>query len=341
MGGKGREGEGRGMEATNLEVVLLNQRRPGCAPLRVSTCSNTFALYSIFLPPHLSNSPLYIIFCTIVSQKQASMGDSPPCSLPAIDENADMSSSHVASSPPAMLEYISSKKPKKPPPITPKRFTRFFTPRTNATTSSSSRLSSKSGRQLRDITRNGANRGNVSSRHSASRKRVLFEDIKSQEDAENVGGQTPRLSPRKRRKGLLTPDSSPPQSSPLKQRRSYSPEVVLQGEQEVEERASTRSIAISPSPEPVFPQPARRLNCSGINGRVVSRSFGEGRRKDHCASWEHQSSDFYSLPEYRHQYVSPCLPFCAASGHYNDLVAIGDESGAVTCINSTDHSIGT
>lgn len=50
----------------------------------------------------------------------------------------------------------SSEKPKKPPTVTPKRFTKFFTPRPSITTRG--RTQSKAGRQLRDITKNGSNR---------------------------------------------------------------------------------------------------------------------------------------------------------------------------------------
>ncbi|KAF2104773.1 WD40 repeat-like protein, partial [Rhizodiscina lignyota] len=245
-----------------------------------------------------------------------------------------------SSSPPSMPASRTSRKPKKPPPITPKRFNRFFTPRTSASMSSSRALG-KSGRQLRDITRSGANRrsGSGASNSSALGKRTLFEDIDTNQDTV----QTPQLSSRKRRKGLATPESSPLQSSPLRRRGSNGSDISVfeDIEEEIEAGSDNRIISNSLLSEPVFPKPVRRAKCLGVNGRIVSRSFGgasalgRGMKQDHCSGWGHQTTNFYSEPGYRYPFQSPYLPFCVASGNCNDLIAVGDEFGGIMCLNST------
>ncbi|KAK4909581.1 hypothetical protein LTR28_000161, partial [Elasticomyces elasticus] len=116
----------------------------------------------------------------------------------------------LTSSPLAPPSSADSRKPKKPPPITPKRFTKFFTPRVSTL---ASRGSGRSGRQLRDITRNAINR-KTSARVGNGVKPRLFEDV---ETAGFEDITTPDLRPSKRRKRNAGLDSSPPQSSPIKQ----------------------------------------------------------------------------------------------------------------------------
>lgn len=115
-------------------------------------------------------------------------------------------SAHAASSPPSSIESI---KVKKPPPITPRRFTRFFTPRSSSDRSGNASSQGRSGRQLRDITASAINRRAADQYHKAS---VLFTNGFQDENADVT---TPR--PNKRRKIVSPPpQSSPIQSSPLK-----------------------------------------------------------------------------------------------------------------------------
>ncbi|KAK5001382.1 hypothetical protein LTR39_006982, partial [Cryomyces antarcticus] len=98
---------------------------------------------------------------------------------------------HFASSPLAPSSSINSRKPRKPPPITPKRFTKFFTPRTSSTGGRKSATGGKSARQLRDITRNAINRRRPTDGKLSSNA-PLFADINVLQD-ENI--YTPRLGP--------------------------------------------------------------------------------------------------------------------------------------------------
>lgn len=94
-----------------------------------------------------------------------------------------------------------SSKPKKGPTVTPRTFTRFFTPR------SFLRKSKKIGasrQALRDITASASNRANQTSSKDTIR---IFEDEK-QGFAE--------INKKRKRHFLVTPDTTPEASSPLK-----------------------------------------------------------------------------------------------------------------------------
>lgn len=204
-----------------------------------------------------------------------------------------------SSSPPSSMATTGSRKPKRPPPITPKRFTRFFTPR-NSKNASSRAAVSRSGRQLQDITRAAANRGNAAPR-TTPRKTVNFADIENQM-------QTPQSSSRKRKSAYLSPETSPVQSSPSKRSRYVTPPpfTILEDAPVFDE-------------PPVFPVPVRRIRSLGAASRMLQRSFGgilsvgRGFRRDHCSSWQEQTADFYSSAEDLHQLPQGAPPFCTAS----------------------------
>jgi hypothetical protein len=175
-----------------------------------------------------------------------------------------------------------SNKLKKPPPVTPKRFTKFFTPR-SSTCRVSKATSSRAGRQLRDITHQSTlnTRIGPSRLRSPNKKTVAFQDL----DAQPKVFQTPSLSSRKR-KPYATPETSPVhQSSPCKRVRTddvipSSPPAYLDDLPVYE-----RSI----SPEPRQPPPRIRRSTAGSStARTLQRSFGgaeyitRGRRRDNC-----------------------------------------------------------
>jgi hypothetical protein len=176
-----------------------------------------------------------------------------------------------------LTDHLASRKLRKPPPVTPKRFQKFFTPRSSASRTSKQSLS-KSGRQLREITQSGLNR-RAGQRTRSPRKTVVFEDAI----------ETP---PTKRRKLYITPDSSPPRSSPCKNAilsldladigiiPSSPPSFLPDEDMTILER--------SLSPEPRRPPPRiQRARALGVSGRILQRSFGTdavvGRRPDNCS----------------------------------------------------------
>jgi hypothetical protein len=194
---------------------------------------------------------------------------------------------------------MASRKPKRPPPITPKRFTRFFTPRNSKDVSSRTALSS-SGRQLQDITRAALNRSHAATR-TTPRKTVNFADVENQM-------HTPQSSARKRKTLYLSPETSPVQSSPSKRSRYVTPPSI----------AILEDAPVFDEPA-VFPVPVRRLRSLGGASRTLQRSFGgilsvgRGFRRDHCSSWQDQTADFYSSADDLHQLSPSATPFCTAS----------------------------
>lgn len=122
------------------------------------------------------------------------------------DENANLLPTPTASG------QKSLSKPKQLPTVTPRRFKRFFTPR------SSLKRNVKIGasRQvLRDITAGDSNRRSVGRRQSFSKDATkVFED-----QNENFNGTS-----KKRKRGIpVSPDTTPDNSSPLKRIRGLTP----------------------------------------------------------------------------------------------------------------------
>ncbi|CAN9331491.1 unnamed protein product [Alternaria alternata] len=221
-----------------------------------------------------------------------------------------------SSPPPPSSATVCSRKPKRPPPITPKRFTRFFTPRNSKDVSSRTHLS-RSGRQLQDITRSALNRSRET--RSTPRKTVNFVDIENPM-------RTPQSSVRKR-KAYLSPASSPAQSSPSKRSRYVTPPAIDILED---------GLDLDDEDEPAIqPAPIRRLRTLGRPSRTLQRSFGgilgvgRGFRIDHGASWQDQTSNFYSGADDFRQLPEGAPPFCTASCNTNSMLAIGDEDGYI------------
>ncbi|KAF1957897.1 WD40 repeat-like protein [Byssothecium circinans] len=224
----------------------------------------------------------------------------------------------LSSSPPAAAVNVTgSRKPKKPPPITPRRLTRFFTPRTSTHGSTSL---SKSGRQLQDITRAAVNRGNATQK-STPRKTVNFAEVPDENSLE-----TPKMTPRKRKTPYLSPESSPLQSSPSKRSKYTTP----------------TPFTILEDPPAVHPAPIRRLRSLGATARKLERSFGgmvgtgRGHIRDHCSVWQDQTSSFYSGADDQHELPAGAPPFCTAPCNTNSLVAVGDEDGHVHLLDTDD-----
>ncbi|KAF2468900.1 WD repeat-containing protein-like protein [Lindgomyces ingoldianus] len=226
----------------------------------------------------------------------------------------------LSSSPPHPSSTLGTRKPKKPPPITPKRFTRFFTPRSSVHGSSHPNSLRRSGRQLQDITQAAINRRPNAFRKTPP-KTVNFADIMP-----NPQPETPKVNSRKRKTPYLSPDSSPALPSPSKRSRLAAPPPI--------------NILEDPV---VHPAPIKCIRSLGSSARILQRSFGglaaigRGFHRDHCTSWQEQTADFYSGSDDFHQLSQGAPPFCTASCNTNGLVAVGDEDGWVHLLD-TDES---
>lgn len=220
-------------------------------------------------------------------------------------------------------DVLSNQRPKKAPTVTPKRFKKFFTPR--ASIVSVNKRQSKAGRQLRDITKNGANR-----RRNANPP--LDQEVNETDIRER---------PPKRRKCSIDFSSSPLRSSPLKHMQTVSSINVFQDCPTSPATSETDTLSdLMESLEP-FPEPIRRISHTSVNRRVLQRTFGgynalsRGRRApDHCADWRAETANFVSTPSDAHRFGASALPFCIAGCNTNSLVAVGDEEGGVRLIDT-------
>ncbi|KAI9713132.1 MAG: hypothetical protein M1820_001117 [Bogoriella megaspora] len=232
-----------------------------------------------------------------------------------------------------------SRKTRRPPTITPKRFSRFFTPRSSSTAHQSPTKNSRSSRQLRDITRDSVN-GVATARASSSTKRALFEDLPQLNSSQR---STPRSTPNKRKRTTPPlPDSSPPRSSPCYPSSQGLPPFAYSSDLPSPLASIDEcSPFVSPRKQQVSLEPIRRVKLASCESRLLHRSFGgydfvgRGLRKDSCTSQQYHTRNFYSLPNDTHQFASPALPFCTTSCNTNSLVAFGDEEGTVRLVDSS------
>ncbi|KAG9847603.1 WD40 repeat-like protein, partial [Aureobasidium melanogenum] len=227
--------------------------------------------------------------------------------------NTALPSSPIVASSPGRV----SSKPKGQPSITPRRFTRFFTPIT-----SRSSTNSKSNKRLKDITKNAVNQVKFNG----------FHDLPQFE------------TPRKKRKILPTPDSSPVQpldSSPLRPLDYHPSNLSHQQHYDFDASDIDQEDDEDEEEEKHYPTPITRLHNAGASSRILQRSFGgsrsigRGSLQDHCVpDWRAQTAEFYSRPDDCHSYRGDALPFCVTRCNTNSLVAIGDEEGGVRLIDS-------
>ncbi|KAK5109298.1 hypothetical protein LTR62_007172 [Meristemomyces frigidus] len=224
----------------------------------------------------------------------------------------------------------SSLRPRGLPTVTPKRFTRFFTPRNTLKTRGNRQ--SKAGRQLRDITKNGANRR----KQCVSVKDDMLQHLERDDLA---------TRPPKRRRFSIDLASSPPQSSPLKH-------VQIAGQIEVFQDGPMSPLSTDEDDLPELleqlqlPEPIRRINYAGRGRSLLHRSFGGydalsagWRGADHGVDWQAETANFVSTPTDVHSFASStALPFCSTSCRTNSLIAIGDEEGSIRLIDSATTS---
>ncbi len=184
-------------------------------------------------------------------------------------------------------EGLNGGKPKRKPTVTPRTFTRFFTPRSSL----GKRWKSTSSRQaLRDITSPTINR-NANSSSRALQKHEPFPDIKA---SEGDDGRSGKLVGTKKRRMLASPDSTTDGSSPLKKSRGGCP--LIMGDANLDDCDQATSTETEPdhgeiksesTEEETRPQIRRRI-WSGSSGRIFERSlrssanFRSYEQVDHC-----------------------------------------------------------
>ncbi|KAF4551252.1 WD domain-containing protein 37 [Elsinoe fawcettii] len=223
----------------------------------------------------------------------------------------------------SQVRAMANSRPKRPPTITPKRFTRFFTPRQSVSDTRKTKHATRASRKLRDITKNAVNQKPTSAMHQSTK----IED----DEIENL---TPRRS--KRRKLTPIPESSPIQlqSSPSRHVGDFKPIDLF------DDAASIDDLDQLCDDFSRLPTPIKRLQPTN-SSKMLQRSFGgpsvlqRGRTRDPCVIWRHATADFYSGAEDVSAFDSQSLPFCVTACRSNSLVALGGEGGTVTLLDSS------
>ncbi|EGC41714.1 WD40 repeat-containing protein [Histoplasma capsulatum var. duboisii H88] len=252
---------------------------------------------------------------------------------------------------PQILSSPPRTKTKKPPPVTPRSFKRFFTPRSVLGALSSGGNDRPNRHILKDICSPALNRlGPAFSRISDGTQDNPAKSSHSQDDL---------LTPRKKRKLSISSSSSPLQSSPVRRVRiapsirqidiDSSPRRPKVDEIGIESEIQSEVLKTKTKQHTLPPTPLRRSHTLQTTGQIFIRSLSGNtpgtltHRYDYGNAWRDEVSDFYSLADDLHQcsYRDQrgerlTLPFCTVSCHTNSLVAIGDEEGGVRLLDSAN-----
>lgn len=263
------------------------------------------------------------------SQENALSGDAAPT-----DRDGEPTLSPVFSLPSSQQSI----KPRKPPSVTPRTFTRFFTPKSSL--ERAGRIGA-SRQALRDITASASNRRGKGRRTPTKDTIQIFED-----DFRLPSGGTG--TKKKKRK---IPDSLDVtrRSSPLKRIRNQSVDVS-DSESAAEDTNSSDDAVILRQRQGIkhrqHPKRVHPILQSGYRkglGRDLQREIGGYGKitKARCLA-QHETSTFYTTPKDVHDCnnlglpTGHSLPFCSASCNTNSLVAIGDEDGGVRLLESSN-----
>ncbi|MCJ1478888.1 hypothetical protein MMC13_007572 [Lambiella insularis] len=235
----------------------------------------------------------------------------------------------------------SNDKPKKSPTITPKRFGRFFTPRTSLQKGAGLAVS-------RLVLGDGTNR-------RREKPRSAGKDASGDQVLERLSN----VPQTKKRKQLCTPHSTPEQLPSFKnaRQRSWSActEAVIWDEhaalsKTAHEIFADENFSDSDVDEPcIAPKPLVKSSSRGALGAVLrreldpfSKAFGS-TRSSYAADWRCETANFFSHPDDTTVIRSAgmlgsirpaVLPFCTASCNTNTLVAVGDEEGYIRMLES-------
>ncbi|KAI4862138.1 WD40 repeat-like protein [Hypoxylon rubiginosum] len=242
----------------------------------------------------------------------------------------------------------SNGKERRNPSITPRKFRRFFTPRSRVP----SRISS-ARKALKDLAAPDLNNRYQTPAPSSPLLPSTYSDETVPD--ENLPDSPTTRRP-KRRKFHHTPDSSP-----------CRPSVSFNLTPSTDTRSATRSALLSPirslppSQEKIDsdsdesddemelpPQsvPLKRitpLTSRGLAGQLMQRELGGIPRRSYMSfpttDWRIDAAGFYSRPDDVHECISHegggrCIPFCTATCNTNSLTAVGDEEGRIRLLDS-------
>ncbi|KAH9206797.1 WD40-repeat-containing domain protein [Leptodontidium sp. 2 PMI_412] len=232
-------------------------------------------------------------------------------------------------------------KERRAPSVTPRKFTRFFTPRS----SHASLPNTRSRKALNDIT------GPAINRYTQSSPLQPFRDINGQESSplgftreskRRKVFHTPELSPGKGLGFVSTHDDHSNMAGVL----SSPCERAVRDLHYIDE--GDEDMSQGEDEEDVPPKPVKRivrLQHRGLGGQLLRRSIGTSSRHSSYPvnDWQDHTAKFYSRPEDVHMSMSilhegarRTIPFCARGLNAQDstLVAVGDEEGYVRILET-------
>lgn len=199
-----------------------------------------------------------------VAEQETARQDSQVYRLPTPDPQS--------SSPLRQLSSEGLEKPKGKATVTPRTFTRFFTPRSSL---GRNREIGASRQILRDITASGFNR-----KGRPGRGRLVDDRVQSLEEGDD--DEFHESSPKRKRYQPISPEPTPDLSSPLKRMRSQSLEIL--DDEAIDDQSSETSTSATyedpqeqahnriPTWNPII---SRRR---GPSGAAFSRELGENHR---------------------------------------------------------------
>ncbi|MCJ1467740.1 hypothetical protein MMC07_006365 [Pseudocyphellaria aurata] len=239
-----------------------------------------------------------------------------------------------------------SAKPKGRPTVTPRTFTRFFTPRSFL---GRGEKIGASRQALREITAYTSNRKRLSHQRSSTRGTVqAFGD-------ENDEFEVERASKKRKRDIPPSPDTSPVQSSPLKRKQTPSitilddpeDETILSDVDSIDGDSGKETAFHARKPGAIKPIQSR---CNGRMGWNLRRDTGRidrprvARDVSYGSDWQTETSNFFADSEDTHlcedvvNSDQSSIPFCTTSCNTNSLIAIGDEEGGIRLLESAKNS---
>ncbi|KAK8017499.1 WD40 repeat-like protein [Apiospora rasikravindrae] len=246
-------------------------------------------------------------------------------------------------------------KERKNPSITPRKFKRFFTPRSSL--SSHITHISPARRALKELAGPQVNNRYQTPAPSSP----LQPPDEGEEDLLPNEDFTSNFRSSKRRKFHHTPESSPCRPEPLDhgpikpspvvKPALLSPIGSLQSSQDIRNSQESDDKEEEEEEEHSVEKPVKRLaplTARGLGGQRLQREFGTlpkagySRPYMSCSAtdWRMETSAFYSHPEDVHSCTSQdgvgrCIPFCTTACHTNSLVAVGDEEGQIRLLDSS------
>ncbi|KAK4449130.1 WD40-repeat-containing domain protein [Podospora aff. communis PSN243] len=270
------------------------------------------------------------------------MTDKPPSGT----KSSAMLNNNLLSSPPRAPP--SRGKERRNPSITPRKFQRFFTPRSRVSSQPSA-----ARRALRDLAGPALNRCQtpssplkpISEENAVNDEPVSYRGAKRRKVQHTPDrSQCPLPSPLASSPAFLqTPDARPGLRSPIRDLRSRQAQDAIFFDDTASEDEDDGLELPGEEKEVNIPVP---LDRRGFEGQLVQRMAGcmsgpGGRAPARpMVDWRTETADFYSKPNdvhfcSSHEGSPRCIPFCTTGCNKNSLVAVGDEEGYVRLLDSS------